>query len=207
MSIPTVLLVDDDAEARAALAFLFRTRQIHTREFDSGTALVNWASKLVEAERAFVCCTVLDVRMPGLSGLQVFDFLQQEKLVDAWPVIFLTGHGDVPMAVEALKNGAFDFFEKPLTDNKLVDRVIAALNTSAARLEQTRSVAQIHLLVASLTERERTVMDMICAGRLNKVIADDLGISMRTVEVHRARIFNKMGVRSAVELSNLLRKN
>jgi two-component system, LuxR family, response regulator DctR len=204
---PTVLLVDDDAEARAALAFLFRSREINTQEFESGTTFVQWASALRDEARLRTCCTVLDVRMPGLSGLQVFDFMQNENLVDAWPVIFLTGHGDVPMAVEALKNGAFDFFEKPLADNKLVDRAIAALDTSQARLVQTRSSAQVKLLIESLTDREQTVMDMICAGRLNKVIADDLGISMRTVEVHRARVFTKMGVRSAVELSNLLRKS
>ncbi len=205
MTTPTVFLVDDDAAARSALAFLFRTRGVATREFESGTAFVQWASALTEAQRRVPCCVVLDVRMPGLSGLQVFEFFHQQKLVDVWPVIFLTGHGDVPMAVEALKNGAFDFFEKPLADNKLVDRATVALETSQARLGEIRTAEQIQLMVQSLTEREQTVMQMICAGRLNKVIADDLGISMRTVEVHRARIFTKMGVRGAVELSNLLR--
>jgi two-component system, LuxR family, response regulator DctR len=207
MNGPTVLLIDDDAAARSALAFLFRSRQINTSEFDSGTAFVQWASALTAEHRTHACCVILDVRMPGLSGLQVFEFLQKQEWTDTWPVIFLTGHGDVPMAVEALKNGAFDFFEKPLADNKLVDRTLVALQTSHARLVQNRSSAQIQLLVDSLTDRERTVMQMICEGRLNKVIADDLGISMRTVEVHRARLFTKMGVRSAVELSNLLRKS
>jgi two-component system response regulator DctR len=116
-------------------------------------------------------------------------------------VIFLTGHGDVPMAVDTLKRGAFDFFEKPFNDNKLMDRVEEALALS----RQAGAVAAVHERLASLSAREREVLDLILLGKMNKVIADKLGISMRTVEVHRAHIFDKMKVKTAVELAGLLK--
>jgi two-component system response regulator DctR len=117
------------------------------------------------------------------------------------PVIFLTGHGDIGMAVDALKRGAFDFFEKPCDDNALMDRVQQAL----AHARAAGSAAQVHERLASLSAREREVLDLILAGKMNKVIADELGISMRTVEVHRAHIFDKMQVKTAVELAGLLK--
>jgi two-component system response regulator DctR len=117
------------------------------------------------------------------------------------PVIFLTGHGDVPMAVDSLKRGAFDFFEKPFNDNQLMDRVDQAL--LAAR--NAASTAQVQARLATLSAREREVLDLILAGKMNKVVADELGISMRTVEVHRAHIFDKMQVKTAVELAGLLK--
>ena len=120
------------------------------------------------------------------------------------PVIFLTGHGDVPMAVQALKDGAFDFIEKPYDDNALVDKVLAAIGHDAKRCAHANAIRALRQKLEQLTQREQEVMQMILAGKLNKVIADDLGIAMRTVEVHRSHIFEKMQVRSAVELSQLL---
>jgi two-component system response regulator DctR len=144
--------------------------------------------------------------MPGTSGLALFERLIERGLVEAMPVIFLTGHGDVPTAVAAVKRGAFDFVEKPFSDNALVDRVEEALAASAAAIAARQSRGQVAQRVAELTEREREVMALVVQGLPNKLIADQLHISVRTVEVHRARVFEKMNVKSAVELSNLLRE-
>ncbi|MCX7220301.1 MAG: LuxR C-terminal-related transcriptional regulator, partial [Burkholderiales bacterium] len=146
-------------------------------------------------------CILLDVRMSGLSGTTLFEVLASKQLTKRLPVIFLTGHGDVPMAVDTLKRGAFDFFEKPFNDNKLMDRVEEALALS----RQAGALAAVHERLASLSAREREVLDLILLGKMNKVIADKLGISMRTVEVHRAHIFDKMKVKTAVELAGLLK--
>jgi two-component system response regulator DctR len=126
-------------------------------------------------------------------------------VIGALPVIFLTGHGDVPTAVAAVKRGAFDFVEKPFSDNALVDRVEQALQASAQAILARRQRQGVARLLAELTDREREVMGRVVAGLANKLIADELDISVRTVEVHRARMFEKMNVRSAVELANLLR--
>ena len=126
-------------------------------------------------------------------------------LVSACPVIFLTGHADVPTAVDAVKRGAFDFCEKPFSDNALVDRIEQALAQSRHHLTQARHAAEQRQRLADLTEREHEVMERVIRGMPNKLIADQLGISVRTVEVHRARVFEKMGVKSAVELSNAVR--
>jgi two-component system response regulator DctR len=146
----------------------------------------------------------MDVRMKELSGIETFDRLRARKPAMPAPVIFLTGHGDISMAVDAVKNGAFDFFEKPFNDNRLADRVAQALAESRSRLAQAGSVDRIRSRLDRLTSREKDVMTLILDGKLNKVIADELGISMRTVEVHRSNVFSKMGVRSAVELARLL---
>jgi two-component system response regulator DctR len=139
--------------------------------------------------------------MPGLSGIALFDALDARKLTRQFPVIFLTGHGDVPMAVDSLKRGAFDFFEKPFNDNKLMDRVQEALASS----REAHASSEVQTRLAALSAREREVLDLILSGNMNKVIADKLGISMRTVEVHRAHIFDKMNVKTAVELARLLK--
>ena len=144
---------------------------------------------------------LLDVRMPSLSGAALFDELTSRGLTARLPVIFLTGHGDVPMAVDTLKRGAFDFFEKPFNDNSLMDRVLEALEAS----RQAGAAAAVQLRRTSLSQREQEVMGLILEGNMNKVIADKLGISMRTVEVHRAHIFDKMTVKTAVELARLLK--
>jgi two-component system response regulator DctR len=148
---------------------------------------------------------VLDVRMPGTSGLELFERLVEAALLPVLPVIFLTGHGDVPTAVAAVKRGAFDFVEKPFSNNALVDRIEQALVLSAAELARRREQRSRARRMAGLTEREAEVMRLVIEGLPNKRIADALGISVRTVEVHRARVFEKMDVKSAVELANRLR--
>jgi two-component system, LuxR family, response regulator DctR len=143
--------------------------------------------------------------MPGMSGLALFEQLIDRQLLDVLPVIFLTGHADVPTAVDSVKRGAFDFCEKPFSDNALVDRIEQALSRSAHTLQSLRTKQNLQHNLADLTERERDVMNLVVEGLPNKLIADQLDISVRTVEVHRARVFDKMNVKSAVELANLLR--
>jgi two-component system response regulator DctR len=145
---------------------------------------------------------LLDVRMEPLSGLQVFDELVDRGVTV--PVIFLTGHGDIRMAVAALKKGAFDFVEKPFGDAALVERVRDALAADAAQ-QARRAVGDSRgALLAGLTSREQDVMQRVASGKLNKVIADEMNVSMRTIEVYRARVYAKLGVRSAAELATLL---
>jgi two-component system response regulator DctR len=191
-----VYLVDDDAAIRDALGWLLRSRGIVTQSWDSAEAF------LTDFSGDMSGCLVLDIRMPGMTGIELHEQLLSNGC--QMPVIFLTGHGDVPLAVKALKHGALDFIEKPFNDNELVDRVIDALKLEESRRGRTADVARIEAGLASLTEREREVMAHVLTGKLNKVIADDLQIAMRTVEVHRSRIFEKMGVRSAVELAQRL---
>ena len=143
--------------------------------------------------------------MPGMSGLALFDKLVERKLQYAMPVIFLTGHADVPTAVDMVKRGAFDFCEKPFSDNALVDRIEEALRRSAEVLASQRQKGALQHRLDDLTDRERDVMRLVARGLPNKLIADQLAISVRTVEVHRARVFDKMEVKSAVELANVLR--
>ncbi|TAN60126.1 MAG: response regulator transcription factor [Magnetospirillum sp.] len=191
-----VFIVDDDEAIRDALAWLFQSRGVMAETFVSASAFL---SRWTPGRRG---CLVLDIRMDGMTGLELFDRLQE--MGSRLPVIFLTGHGDVPMAVSALKKGARDFVEKPFNDNDLVDRVIDALTWDAIQREGDADAASLAARLANLTLRERQVMDLVLAGKLNKVIADDLGITMRTVEVHRAHVFEKMGVRTAVELAQLM---
>ena len=143
--------------------------------------------------------------MPGMSGLALFEQLKEQQLLQTLPVIFLTGHADVPTAVDSVKRGAFDFCEKPFSDNALVDRIEQALALSAKTQEAQRTQQNLQANLADLTDRERDVMRLVIEGLPNKLIADQLDISVRTVEVHRARVFDKMNVKSAVELANLLR--
>ena len=199
-----VFIVDDDASVREALAWLLRSRRLPSEVFDSAEAF----QRRVEggAVSAMPCCLLLDVRMPGLSGLALFDWLVARELHLAMPVIFLTGHADVPTAVDSVKRGAFDFCEKPCSDNALVDRVEQALAQSSAVLQAQQKTGLLQERQGELTERERDVMALVLEGLPNKLIADRLDISVRTVEVHRARVFDKMEVKSAVELVNLLRR-
>lgn len=191
-----VHVVDDDPAIRDSLSWLFQSRGIACREWSSG-------EEFLRAGVPESCaCLVLDMRMDGLSGIDVFDRMRDAGT--RLPVVFLTGHAEVPLAVEALKKGAFDFVEKPFNDNVLVDSVIAALEHAAALYSAVRDRGHVEQRLARLTSRERSVLNLMLDGRLNKQIADDLGISMRTVEVHRARVFDKMGVRNAVELATTL---
>jgi len=199
----TVFIVDDDESVREALAWLLRSRHLASERFADAEA---FEAMLARGFRpAHPCCLLLDVRMPGLSGLALFDRLAERGLVEAMPVIFLTGHADVPTAVGMVKRGAFDFCEKPFSDNALVDRVEQALARSAEVLAAGRAREHLAGCLSELTDRERDVMRLVARGLPNKLIADQLAISVRTVEVHRARVFDKMEVKSAVELANVLR--
>jgi len=193
-------IVDDEEVIRDSLAWLAQSRAIPSLAYDSGSAFVAMLDQLTEFDAGGECL-LLDVRMPDVSGVALFNQLQERGLTQRLPVIFLTGHGDVPMAVDMLKNGAFDFFEKPFNDNKLMDRVQEALAAS----REAGALAEVESRLTALSLREREVLDLILAGKMNKVIADQLGISMRTVEVHRAHIFDKMNVKTAVELARLLK--
>ena len=189
-------IIDDDEAICDALAWQLRTR---------GVECTTWsrAEDFLDAwQPEWYGCIVLDIRLNGINGLTCFDTLLENHC--QLPVIFITGHGDIQMAVETLKKGAFDFVEKPFSHNDLVDRVMAAFELSDERRRIGASRESVEERLASLTPREREVMDLILEGRYNKVIANQLVISMRTVEAHRSHIFNKMKVRSAVELAQLL---
>jgi len=193
-------IVDDEEVIRDSLSWLAYSRAIPAASYGSADAFL----RALEADDPFDPagdCLLLDVRMPDMSGTLLFDTLAERGYTRRVPVIFLTGHGDVPMAVDSLKRGAFDFFEKPFNDNKLMDRVQEALQAS----REAGDRAQVDRRLATLSAREREVLDLILEGKMNKVIADILGISMRTVEVHRAHVLEKMGVRTAVDLARLLR--
>ncbi len=190
-------IVDDEEVIRDALAWLAQSRGLAARGYAGGQAFLDSVGEPdLEGD-----CVLLDVRMPDMNGVAVFDQLIGRGLLPRLPVIFLTGHGDVPMAVDSLKRGAFDFFEKPFNDNQLMDRVDQALAASRAAAVSD----QVRMRLATLSAREREVLDLILAGKMNKVVADELGISMRTVEVHRAHIFDKMQVKTAMELAGLLK--
>ncbi|MFB0934316.1 MAG: response regulator, partial [Propionivibrio sp.] len=167
-----VHIVDDDEAIRDSLSWLLQSRNISCRTYAS-------AESFLEAwDASFAGCLLLDIRMGEMSGNELFDRLVERgcKL----PVIFLTGHGDVPLAVSTLKNGAFDFVEKPCNDNQLVDRVVEALKLDEVRRQAAASADSVNKRLGTLTPRERQVMDRILAGKLNKVIADDLKVCMRT---------------------------
>ena len=197
MSISQAHLVDDDDAIRDALAWLLKSRGLPCATYDSAEAFLDTWTPQTSG------CIVLDMRMSGMSGLDCFDRLLERG--STLPVIFLTGHGDVPLAVATLKKGAFDFFEKPFNDNDLVTRIGEALALDASQRTASATVDSVNARLASLTSRERQIMDLVLAGKFNKVIADELNISMRTVEVHRANLFDKMQVKTAVELANLLK--
>ena len=207
----TVHIVDDDASVREGMAWLLRSRRLLSVSFDSAERFLTeldaqqarWAPRTLPTQAG---CILLDVRMPGMSGLALFELLLERGIAQAWPVIFLTGHADVPTAVDSVKRGAFDFCEKPFSDNALVDRVEQALALSRQRLLERSQRQQLEQRLSELTERERDVMRLVVEGLPTKLIADQLDISVRTVEVHRARVFDKMEVKSAVELANLLRE-
>ncbi|MEO3714586.1 response regulator transcription factor [Roseateles flavus] len=208
-SLPMVYIVDDEEVVRDALGWLLRSRRQLFEGFASAEAFLDFLDGLPEGGAHWPncpSCLLLDVRMPGLSGLALFERLIERGLLRRLPVIFLTGHGDVPSAVDALKRGAYDFVEKPFSDNALVDRVLQALALSGEAIALRDRDRLLQQRVQELTEREREVMQLIVRGLPNKLIADQLHISVRTVEVHRARVFDKMEVKSAVELSNLLRE-
>ena len=200
----TVFVVDDEEVLRDALSWLLRSRRLLPRAYASADEF--WAGiEKHDVRPDSPACLLLDMRMPGMNGMALFERLIERGWLEVLPVIFLTGHADVATAVMAVKRGAFDFVEKPFSDNALVDRVVEALGRSAQALVRLHERDGLRRHLAELTERELEVMRLVTAGRANKQIADELDISVRTVEVHRARVFDKMDVKSAVELANVLR--
>ena len=190
MSEAVVFVVDDDPMVRDSIAMLVRTEGLVVRTFGS-------ARSFLEAwDRCEPGCLVVDLRLPGLSGLDLQQRLAAED--DAPPIIFLTGYGTVPAAVRALKAGAIDFLEKPFDPATLLARIHEALARDRARRSRTRRLD-------ALTRRERQILEQVKEGSTNKVIAANLGISVRTVELHRARGMRKVGVRSVAELVHLMR--
>jgi two-component system response regulator DctR len=193
MNAEVVHIVDDDAAVRDALGWLIASAGMPLKTYGSAEAFLN------EGGLAAVGALVLDVRMAGMSGLELFDRLRASG--STLQVVFLTGHGDVPLAVNAIKSGAFDFLEKPFDDLALLEIVRRALDAARRLREAEQSAGENAKRLRSLSEREQQVMDRMIAGKANKVIAAELDIAVRTVEVHRARILAKMGVRTAVELA------
>jgi FixJ family two-component response regulator len=192
----SVFVVDDDYDVRASIALLLRSVGVEARCFDSAETL------LAALDGGSAGCVVTDVRMPGMSGLELQQELARRGL--ALPLIMITGHADVPMAVAAMKAGALDFLEKPFGDQQLIDRVQAALRLDAARREERGAEAAVRERLAGLTPREREVMEHVIAGKPNKIIARELDLSTRTVEIHRARVMEKLGARSLAELVRMV---
>lgn len=193
---PTVFVVDDDESVRGSLRFLLRSAGLESRAFGAAPEF------LAEYDPAQPGCLVLDVRMPLMSGLE----LQQELNLRGAiiPVIFITGHGDIPMAVEAMQHGAHDFLQKPFRDEDLIERVRRALTKDAkarASLEEHNAI-RAHL--QTLTPREREVLALMARGKPNKIMAHELGVSQRTVEIHRARVMEKSGASSLAELVRMV---
>jgi two-component system, LuxR family, response regulator FixJ len=189
---PTIYVVDDDESMRQAIALLLRT---------VGYTPVVFARPgefLAKYDHHLHGCLVLDIRMPEMSGLEVQQQLNRSGTI--LPVIFITGHGDIPMAVQAMKDGAFDFLTKPFRDQDLLDRINNALKQDAENRAAIEQHAELRSRLESLTPREREVLELIVEGKANKVVAIDLGLSERTVEIHRANVMEKMGAKSVAHL-------
>ena len=200
MNPAAIHIVDDDADVRDGLAWLFDSRGYHAATWSGGDLFLQGVAPLVADWGHAV--VLLDIRMEPLSGPATFERLQ--RLGCPWPVLFLTGHGDVGMAVAAVKKGAWDFLEKPFQDNLLVDRVEQALAVACAQRTVDQQAQRLRVALASLSQREREVLAELIQGHYNKTIGEHLGITQRTVEFHRANIFTKMGVQSAIELAHQL---
>ena len=192
---PIVYVVDDDEPVRDAIGMLLDSVDI------AYTACPDAQSFLAEFDPERTGCLVLDIRMPGMSGLEL-----QEKLIEqntTVPIVFITGHGDIPMAVEAMRRGAVDFIRKPFRDQELLDRIHEALSEDRDKRSQEADIDQVRSRVAGLTPRETEVFDRVTAGQANKVIAIELGISERTVEIHRSQVMHKTEARTLADLVRL----
>ncbi|MEQ8485194.1 MAG: response regulator transcription factor [Pseudomonadales bacterium] len=189
---PMVFVVDDDEPVRDAIGMLLETVDIPYQSYDSAQAFLD----AYDPEHRG--CLVLDIRMPGMSGLEL-----QQRLIDMEapiPIVFITGHGDVPMAVEAMKRGAIDFIRKPFRDQELLDRVHQALAREADEHAEAETIAEVRQRIGALTPREHEVFLRVAIGQANKVVAIELGISERTVEIHRSQVMQKTGARSLADL-------
>lgn len=193
---PIVFVVDDDSGVRSSIRILLKSVGINTTAFASAREF------LAAYDQSQPGCLVLDIRMPGMSGME----LQQElnRLGAVIPVVFITGHGDVPMAVEAMQQGAFDFLQKPFRDQDLIHRIQKALERDTAHRDALRQTDSIKTRLESLTPREREVLELLAEGKQNKVMAAELGLSQRTVEIHRANVMDKMQARSVAQLVRML---
>ena len=192
----TVFVIDDDEAVRNSLRLLLKSVGLPVKTHASAKEFL----PSYDADQPG--CMVLDIRMPGMSGLEL---LQQLNMLGATiPVVFITGHGDIPMAVEAMQNGAFDFLQKPFRDQDLIDRVQRALERDASTRSQLKATDRIREQLATLTPREREVLELVTAGKPNTVMAADLGVSQRTIEIHRARVMEKMQARSLAQLVRMV---
>ena len=189
---PIIYLVDDDEAVRDALGMLLKSIGLEHETFASALDFL----QSYDARRH--SCLVADIRMPGLSGLELQQRLNEQR--SEIPIIFITGHGDVPMAVTAMKSGAVDFLQKPFRDQDLIDRIHKALDRDGERRKGRAEQDEIRARLTLLTPRETEVMQRVVRGQANKVIAMDLGVSQRTVELHRARVMKKLKLRSVAEL-------
>jgi len=193
---PIVYVVDDDDAIRAALRLLLKSVGL------AATTLPSAQEFLASYSPQQPGCLILDVRMPGMSGLELQQQLNLRGAII--PVIFITGHGDVPMAVEAMQQGAFDFLQKPFRDQDLIDRIQRALAKDQSERAQLEERDRIKERMESLTAREREVLDLVTSGKPNKIMAADLGVSQRTVEIHRSRVMEKMGASSLAQLVRMV---
>jgi len=193
---PIAFIVDDDEAVRDSLALLLKASGLASRCYSSAEDF------LANFDQSEYGCLVLDIRMPGMGGLELQSVLQQRNI--ALPIIFITAHGDIPMAVEAVRHGAVDFIQKPFDDQTLVTKVSEALNASTHQHEEELERNEVRRRVESLTARERQVMTQVVQGKANKVIASDLGVSQRTVEIHRSRVMEKMQAASLAQLVRMV---
>jgi FixJ family two-component response regulator len=191
-----VFIVDDDEAVRDSLGLLLKAAGLASRCYESAEAF------LEDFESGEYGCLVLDIRMPGMGGLALQTVLQERNV--NLPIVFITAHADVPMAVEAVRRGAVDFIQKPFDDEVLVDKVAGALASSVRRHEEELERNEIRSRVTSLTAREHQVMTQVVQGKANKVIASDLGVSQRTVEIHRSRVMEKMQAGSLAQLVRMV---
>jgi two-component system, LuxR family, response regulator FixJ len=193
---PTVFVVDDDSGVRSSIRILLKSVGIHTTVFASAREF------LAAFDPTQHGCMVLDIRMPGMSGMELQ--LELNRLGAIIPVVFITGHGDVPMAVEAMQQGAFDFLQKPFRDQDLIHRIQRALERDAEQRAVLQQKDAIKSRLDSLTPREREVLDLLADGKQNKVMAAELGLSQRTVEIHRSNVMDKMQAKSVAQLVRML---
>lgn len=193
-----IRIVDDDAEMRESLQFLLSTEGWKVRCYPSARVFLETDDDMIPG------CLLLDIRMPEMSGLELQEKLRTRDY--ALPIIFITAHGDITMAVEAVKNGAFDFLPKPLDDEKLLATVDKAVARDWATRSRQQNVSTMRKDLETLTPREREVAELVARGWMNKIIADKLGIAEKTVQIHRGQVCRKLKVRSAVEIAQILRE-
>jgi len=193
---PTVFLVDDDEAVRDSLGLLMKSVSLPSRSFASAVEF------LADYDPDCPGCLVLDIRMPGMSGMEL-----QQKLIEMraiLPIIFITGHGDIPMAVEAMQRGAIDFIPKPFRDHELLDRINKALEEDRTNRDALLEREEVEKRIEKLTPREKQVLELVVQGKANKVIAGDLEVSQRTIEIHRSRVMEKMQARSLAQLVRMV---